>query len=134
MPTYSYLCESCQLNFDKILPMSKFDSPQSCPDCGKSPAKKLVTPINFVLVGNDWTGKNLKVAGEMRKKNERLDLKTAERRMDSPGVTLVPNVGGERVDSWSEASKLAASKGKDTSGYDSMARKEESRKSGKLIT
>ncbi len=36
-------------------------------------------------------------------------------------MTLVPNVEGERVDSWGEASKLAKAKGKETTGYDRMA-------------
>lgn len=134
MPTYVYFCESCDNEFEKILSISKFDSPQSCPKCGSGPAKKMVTPINFVLRGNDWTGKNIRVAGEMRKKNERLDRKSFERKMDSPSVTLVPNVEGQRVDSWSEASKLAASKGKNTSGYESMARQEQAKSTGKLIT
>jgi hypothetical protein len=65
----------------------------------------------------------------MEKKNQRLDAKQNERKRDAPMVTLAPNVGGERVESWSEASKLAASKGKDTSGYDALARKETSLKS-----
>jgi hypothetical protein len=40
--------------------------------------------------------------------------------------SLAPNVDGERTDSWSDATKLAKSKGKDTSGYEKYARKERS--------
>ena len=45
---------------------------------------------------------------------------------DGPGITLAPNVSGERVESWADAQKLAASKGKDTSSYESLVRKERS--------
>jgi len=125
VPTYSYHCDACELDFDKILPISRYDEPQDCPDCNEGPARKMVTATNFILRGDGWAGKNNRIAGQMRKKNQRLDAKQAERRKDgSGGVTLAPNVEGERVGSWSEASKLAKSKGKDTSGYDKLAAKE----------
>ena len=54
----------------------------------------------------------------------RLDAKQRERRNDAPTATLAPNVDGERVGSWSDAAKLAKSKGKDASGYEARARKE----------
>lgn len=124
MPTYSYHCDKCDSGFDRILPISLYNEPQNCPECGEGPARKLVTPIGFILKGNDWTGKNLKIKRQMEEKNKHLDAKQRERAMDgSGGVRLVPNVDGERVDSWSEASKLASSKGKDTSGYDKIAAK-----------
>ncbi len=41
-----------------------------------------------------------------------------------PISTLLPNVGGEVVDSWSEAKKLAESKGKVSETYDHMVKKE----------
>ena len=125
MPTYSYQCGECELYFDKILPISRYKEPQKCPECDAGPAKKLVTKPNFILRGDGWAGKNNRIAGQMRKKNQRLDAKQSERRKSgSGGVRLAPNVDGERVGSWSEASKLARSKGKDSSGYDRMAAKE----------
>jgi hypothetical protein len=60
----------------------------------------------------------------MAEKNRRLDQKQAERKREAPGVRLAPNVEGERVGSWSEAKKLAESKGKDGSTYEPMIRKE----------
>jgi hypothetical protein len=61
----------------------------------------------------------------MRKKNQRLDAKQKDRTQSgSGGVRLTPNVDGQRVESWSDATKLASSKGKDTSGYEGLARKE----------
>lgn len=128
MPTYSYHCDDCGLDFDKILPISLYNEPQNCPDCNEGPARKMVTATNFILRGDGWAGKNNRIAGQMRKKNQRLDAKRAERKNDgSGGVRLAPNVEGQRVDSWSEASKLAKSKGKDTSGYDRLAATEKKR-------
>jgi hypothetical protein len=57
----------------------------------------------------------------MAAKNRRLDAKQRER--PSP-VTLAPNVGGEQTDTWAEAQKLAASKGKDTTSYEPLVTKE----------
>ena len=127
MPTYEYTCFSCGLDFDKVLRISQYAEPQDCPDCGKGPAKKRVSlGAGFILSGDGWTGKNIRVAGQMREKNKRLTAKENEFKHDAPGLKLAPNVDGERVDSWSEASKLAASKGKDASGYNTLARKEKS--------
>jgi putative FmdB family regulatory protein len=126
MPTYAYRCGSCNLDFDKILPMSRFRDPQKCPDCGAGPAKKRITAgSGFILRGDGWAGKNNRVRGQMRKKNQRLDAKQKDRTQSgSGGVRLTPNVDGQRVESWSDATKLASSKGKDTSGYEGLARKE----------
>ena len=125
MPTYSYQCGSCGFDFDRILPISRYDEPQECPECGHSPVKKMVTRPNFILKGDGWAGKNIRIQNQMRKKNQRLAAKEHERKNDSSGgVRLAPNVDGERVETWAEATKLAESKGKDTSGYKEMARKE----------
>ena len=125
MPTYAYKCEKCGEEFEKLLPISQYKEPQSCTNCGHSPAKRMIVGgTGFILRGDGWAGKNLKIKRQMRDKNRRLDAKQNEMKRDAPSVTLAPNVGGERVDSWSEAAKLAKSKGKDPSGYQKLARKE----------
>lgn len=124
MPTYEYFCSSCENQFELFLKMSQCEEPQVCPEC-KSPAKKRVSVGGgFILSGDGWTGKNIRIQGQMAQKNKRLDAKQEEFKRDAPGIRLAPNVNGERTDSWADASKLAASKGKDTSGYDALARKE----------
>jgi len=128
VPTYEYRCNSCEEDFEKLLPMSRYDEPQDCPHCGEGPAAKKVSGgIGFILRGDGWAGKNNRIAGQMRNKNRRLSGRENVMKNDAPSVTLVPNVGGERVDSWSEASKLAASQGKDTSGYDAKAKTEKTK-------
>lgn len=125
MPTYEYACESCENQFDLFLKMSQSEEPQACPECGVSPAKKQVSlGSGFILSGDGWAGKNIRIQGQMAQKNKKLESKQGEFKKEAPGIKLAPNVAGERVDSWSDASKLAASKGKDTSGYDAFARKE----------
>jgi hypothetical protein len=105
--------------------MAQYKEPQNCPECGEGPAKKTVSGgVGFILKGDGWAGKNNRINGQMRKNRRAAGARQNAMVKDSTGVSLVPNVGGERTESWSDASKLAASKGKDTSGYDAKARKE----------
>ena len=61
----------------------------------------------------------------MKRKNRRLSSKEEDFKRNDPAmqISLAPNVDGERVDSWEDAKKLAVSKGKDTTLYDSYIRK-----------
>lgn len=126
MPTYAYKCPECGEQFDLILRISQCDDIQECPKCKHSPASKAITVPNFILTGDSWPGKMAKIKNQMQKKNERMGKVMEERKRDAPGLTLAPNVNGERVDSWGEAKHLAASKGLDTKGYESYERKSES--------
>lgn len=123
VPIYAYRCETCEDDFDRMLPLSRFDEPQICETCGVT-ARKVITSINFNLSGDDWPSKNERIKKQMVSKNRGLTTKQNERLRDQPHVTLVPNVNGERVDSWSEAQKLAASQGKEASTYEPMVKKE----------
>lgn len=42
MPLYDYTCQDCKKTFDKLVPLSKFKAPQSCPKCGGK-TKKVLT-------------------------------------------------------------------------------------------
>ena len=121
MPTYDYLCQTCTKPFVKVLPLSLYDTPQECPECG-GPGQRQISCTNFVLKGDGWAGKGIRVKGQMERKNAKLGQKSK----DHVGSTLrlAPNVDGERVDSWSEAQKLAASKGMNTTSYDPLVQKE----------
>ena len=123
MPIYEYQCESCEHQFQKMLPVSQCSDPQSCGKCGEG-ARKLISSVNFNLSGDGWAGKNARIKKQMEAKNRRLTARQNEMKRDAPSVTLAPNVDGERVDSWAEASRLARSKGKNTAEYDKRARKE----------
>lgn len=122
MPTYEYRCEACENEFEVVLRMSEYNKPQDCPACHAGPAKKRVpTSVGMIFVGDSWVTKNNRVEGQMAHKNKMLAKRQEEKKREGSGMTLAPNVGGERVDSWSDAAKLAASKGKDTTSYEKKA-------------
>lgn len=126
MPNYSYKClkPDCDEVFEKVLPISQYDEPQSCVACGHPETEMQVTGIGFVLRGDSWPGKNIRIRNQMSLKNRRLDSKQNEQKRDAPTVRLAPNVNGERCESWSDAKKLAQSKGKETTSYDALIHKE----------
>lgn len=125
MPEYAYRCGSCSTGFIRSLPMSMRNEPQPCPSCQSSETEKVVAGgVGTVLRGDGWVGKNIKVKEQMADRRERVGRREAELKRDGPQFKLAPNVGGERVDSWNEAAKLAASQGKDTALYDQRARQE----------
>ena len=129
MPTYTYRCKKCDHPFEKILPLSQYKDPQDCPSCASPDTYRTIVGVNFVLKGDDWAGKSIKINRQMKKKNERVRRRMEARMKDDTSMpTLVPNVGGEEVDTWSEAKKLAASKGQETSSYDKYVRAEKEAK------
>ncbi len=128
MPMYLYRCSECGHEYQLNVRIADYQKEQPCPEC-EIPNKKVFQPTrNFILKGDGWAGKNNRIKNQMRKKNERLDARTAEMKRDAPNVALAPNVNGERVDSWSEAQKLAKSQGKNTESYEPMIAKEKESK------
>lgn len=126
MATYPYECESCGTKFDFEMSMNDYDSKGTypCPECESEDTTRIFTVPYVNFSGDGWATKNNRIAGQMKDKNNRLATKEREQKGDGMIPSLAPNVGGERTDSWSDAAKLAKSKGKDTSGYERLARKE----------
>jgi putative FmdB family regulatory protein len=124
MPIYSFSCETCGEEVDRMLPLSEYNTPQFCGCAEEALLKRVIAPVGFILKGDSWPGKNMKINAQMKEKNRRLTARQNQMKRDAPAVTLAPNVDGERCDSWSDAKKLAASKGKDTTSYESRIRKE----------
>jgi len=125
MPTYNYKCDACSNEFEELIPLAHYQDPQPCPECSEMASRTMGTSFpGMIFRGDNWSSKNNRIAGQMKQKNERLKEKEREQKGDGMIPTLAPNVGGERTASWSEAAKLAKDKGKDTSGYDRLARKE----------
>ncbi len=121
MPRYDFECGACGDVFERTVPVSDFDKPQACEQCGAPGCQRLIGAVGFVLKGNSWPGKNNKIAGQMAARRATALRKQDTLKREAPGMTLAPNVGGERVDSWGEAAKLAESKGLDTTGYQKKA-------------
>ena len=126
MATYPYECEACGEDFEFEMSMKKYDSKGTypCPECESTETIRIFTVPYVIFPGDGWATKNNRIAGQMKDKNRLLAEKEREQKGDGMIPSLAPNVGGELTDSWSEASKLAKSKGKDTSGYEANARKE----------
>ena len=126
MTTYPYECEDCGHQFEIQMKMSDYDSTKKppCPACDSASVFRIYTSPMISFPGDGWATKNNRIAGQMKNKNKRLAAKEREMKGDGMVPKLAPNVDGERVSSWSEATKLAKSKGKNTSGYESYARKE----------
>ena len=129
MPTYGYRCPKCDADFDKVARMADSSLPQPCPTC-ETLSSRTVTPASFILAGDSWPSKASRIKGQMVEKNKRLSVMSRERSIEAPNMTLAPNVGGEQVDSWADAQKLAASKGKDAASYEPLVQKE---KRGKVL-
>jgi len=122
MPTYTFRCSNDH-TFDRTLRPQEREG-QTCPECGE-PAEQIVSgQPGMVLRGDAWLGKNIRVRGQMRQKDKGAAGRQRDRKKAGTGVRLVPNVGGERVDSWDEAGRLAKSKGLDTSSYKAKSRGE----------
>lgn len=125
MPLYSYHCEACDHAFDEMAKLAEYKDPQPCPACGELSPRVIGDQFpGFILAGDGWASKNERIRGQMKAKNERLAAKEREMKGDGMVPTLQPNVGGERTKSWADAAKLAKDKGKDTSGYERLARQE----------
>jgi putative FmdB family regulatory protein len=125
MPEYVFKCSSdeCGAGFFKTLAIVNRNAPQDCPTCGADADKQIASGVGGVLRGDVWPGKNIRIKRQMAQRRAKVGEREHVLKMDGPQFELAPNVNGERVDSWSDASKLAASEGKDTREYDKRARK-----------
>lgn len=124
MPSYNYECPDCAESFERFLSIQDRDSVVECPVCGTVSEKRVAGTVGGVLKGDGWPGKNIRCRADMSARRERVGRKEEQIRRDGPMLRLAPNVDGEEVDSWSEAQRLAASKGKDTALYADKARQE----------
>lgn len=124
MPTYEYQCQDCGAQFERILRLKEYKVPQVCGECHSDKTVKIITTCNFVLKGDGWPGKAMRVNAQMTEKHKILDRKQDIMKRESPGMRLAPNVNGEITDSWKDAQKLAASQGKDTQSYEPLVQKE----------
>lgn len=120
---YLYECQDCDEQFEAMTSIAKREEPQECPDCGEINSRKTITAANLNFPGDGWASKNGRIEKQMREKNTRLRKKEEDFKRSGMVPSLTPNVGGEQVENWSEAAKLAKSKGKNTSGYVENARK-----------
>ena len=123
MPTYNYACEKCGEVLEVEHRISETIPPPKCPKCGMD-THQVILPGDggFQLKGDGWSGKDFRVKHQMTARNLRAGAKSRE--VPKPVNRLVPNVEGEQTESWADAKKVAATKGKDTTSYDPLIQQE----------
>ena len=126
MPIYTFHCNACDKDFDRMVPLADFELKQPCEACQSGETERVICAVGVNFVGDDWVSKNGRVKKAMADRRAMAGRKQEERLRDAPPVKLVPNVEGERVSNWSEAQRLAADKGKDATTYAPMVAKERS--------
>jgi putative FmdB family regulatory protein len=47
MPIYTYRCQQCGEEFDKLRPLSERDAPVDCPDCGSPDVERAVAQFGI---------------------------------------------------------------------------------------
>ena len=53
MPTYEYLCQDCEHNFEQVQKITE-DSLKTCPKCGKDTLRRVMNATAFHLKGSGW--------------------------------------------------------------------------------
>lgn len=128
MPVYFYQCKECDNEFVVTKKMSQYNTPENCPECSAPDCIKVPAMPQVMFKGDGWIDKNNRISKQMEMKNQKLAVRENEMKREAPSVKLVPNVDGERVDSWSDAQKLAKDKGKNTESYNDLVKKEDTLK------
>lgn len=85
MPTYDYLCESCNHKFEKFESMSAKPS-KKCPQCGKMKLKRLIgSGAGVIFKGSgfyetDYRSDNYKQGKKAAKATPKKDSKTKDKK------------------------------------------------------
>ena len=117
MPKYTLLCKQCGDTKD-VVHSIKQELFFSCTACDIPMVKTIGNP-NIHLKGDNWTGKLLKEKDLRTQKSQYLSKK---QRLEHTPDKVLPNVDGQVVSSWSDAKKLAKSKGYNTASYDKFGK------------
>lgn len=54
MPIYSYVCDNCSEQFEKIVSMKERETDHCCPACGAETVRRTVGRTSFKLNGKGW--------------------------------------------------------------------------------
>jgi len=65
MPTYSYRCDPCNFEFERVQRMTE-DAIRECPQCHKDTVRRQISQGNFILKGGGWYS-DLYASGSNRK-------------------------------------------------------------------
>jgi putative FmdB family regulatory protein len=115
MAMYDYRCFECGNEQEEKHGMN--ETPEiECRECGKKGINKMIPKIlNFVLKGDNWSGKNAKEKSYRMGRRKEMGKKMAE----SHNIpSIYPNYKGEVCSNWDEAKKLAKDDGVDSLMYE----------------
>ncbi len=112
LPTYEYMCEKCEHEFEREQRIS--DPPvKTCPKCRSRKVKKLISRTSFVLKGGGWYS-DLYSSSKHKKAGD--GSKDSESKSDSRGETKTESKSSDSKKGESVSSKApspgASKKGK----------------------
>ncbi len=106
MPTYEYLCEKCEHEFEREQRIS--DPPvKTCPECRSRKVTRLISRTSFVLKGGGWYSDLYSSSDPKSKDGKDKDGK------DKDGKSKDGSDGKDKPASGAESSASAASSGAD---------------------
>ncbi|MEE2672216.1 MAG: zinc ribbon domain-containing protein [Myxococcota bacterium] len=107
MPTYEYMCEKCEHEFEREQRIT--DPPvKTCPECRSRKVKKLISRTSFVLKGGGWYS-DLYSSADAKKGGK--DSKDSESKSSSDTKSeSKPSDSKKQKEKPSKASSPAASK------------------------
>ena len=88
MPTYEYVCQSCNVDFEALRPIASRDR-ASCPECGSPKTKRQVTACHFVM----------RESGTVRKLSDRIKFESDAKAdlSENYGVAKINPLGGSSI-------------------------------------
>ena len=108
MPTYEYICEKCEHEFEREQRIT--DPPlKTCPECRSRKLKKLISRTSFVLKGSGWYSD---LYSSSKSKKEGKDSTESESKSSGTKSASKPSDSKERKEKSSKQSPPAASKPK----------------------
>jgi len=117
MPTYEYKCNSCGNIQEEIhsIKLSAEEADIHCKECGEHPMVRIISKNgNIIFKGEGWATKRGRIAGQMRKSQEKAEKQQALNWDKFGKSQVVPNVGGmvtgEAGDpqAWRKAGEIAS--------------------------
>jgi len=115
MAKYEYRCKDCGNEQDERHGMNE-EPKLTCIVCGDHHLIKMIPKsLNFVLKGDNWSGKNQKEKSYRLKRRKEMGKKMALSH-DIPSIS--PNYKGEMCKNWDDAKKIAREDGVDTLRYE----------------
>ena len=83
MPTYEYVCDACEHEFEEFQSMSAKHL-KKCPECGKNKLRRLIgTGAGIIFKGSGFYETDYR--GDSYKKDQKADSEKKTEKKDSPG-------------------------------------------------